>query len=417
MTGSKENVAKHRVLFASTINWPVASRMAIRFAQAGCQVAAVYPSKDHPLASTQAVADHYSFSMFHPQDSLLEAIQASGAEVVIPCDDLVVLYLHGLHAALPATPEGAATARVIERSLGDPGAYLLIGSRHEVQTAARSEGLNAAESFAIGKTTNLEALANTLPFPWVMKADHTWGGTGVRFVHNMAEARDFTRHAGAPPGILKVLKQLIVNRNHTAVGEWLHAMRSSLSVQRPVPGKPANTVAACWLGEALAMISVEVLATNGQTGPATKVRIIHNGQMEQTVRRMAARLGLSGFHGFDFMLDKESGLASLIEINSRCAPPCHLNAGPGQDPVDAFCRHWLGAPPEHAAPVHPGSIVAYFPQAWAADPTDPILSTGAHDIPAEDPQLVARIKDLALRDRRYLALKARLRGLVGGKKR
>jgi hypothetical protein len=389
--------------------------MAIRFAHAGCNVAALYPSKDHPLASTQAVGAHFSFSMIQPSDSLVEAIQASGAEVVIPCDDLVVRYLHDLYGILPATPEGKILAQVIERSLGDSTAYLLVGSRHEVQTAARAEGFNAAESFAIGKATDLEALTQVLPFPWVLKADHTWGGTGVRFVHSVNEARAFIRRSGSPPGLLKVLKQFVVNRSRTAVGEWMHAVRPGLSAQRPVPGSPANTVAACWQGEPLATISVEVLATNGVTGPATKVRIIHNAQMAQTVRGMAARLGLSGFHGFDFMLEKETGQAALIEINSRCAPPCHINAGPGQDLVDAFYRRWAGTPPRETGPIHPGPIIAYFPQAWVADPADPILETGAYDIPREDPQLIARIKELAMRDQRYLALKGRLRGVLGHK--
>jgi hypothetical protein len=365
------------------------------------------------MAVTNAVTEHYRFSMAHPQDSLVQAIRASGAEIVIPCDDHAIRTMHIFHGETPATPAVADVVKTIERSLGDPAAYLLIGSRHEVQTAARAEGLNAAESFAIGRATNLETLMRQVPFPWVMKADHTWGGTGVRFVNSLAEAHQFIQHAGAPPGLAKAIKQLIVNGNRSAMGEWMRGMHSDLSMQRPVEGKPANTVAACWKGEVLATISVDVLATIGETGPATKVRIIENAQMLETVTHMARVLGLSGFHGFDFMLDESSGKASLIELNTRCAPPCHVNAGPGHDLVDAFVRRWLGKAPAAPYPAISGDIIAYFPHAWAADPNDPILDTAAHDIPKDEPRFVERMKQLAQRDLRYLALKRRVEGMLG----
>jgi hypothetical protein len=349
----------------------------------------------------------------------------------------VVRHLHALHASLPSTRDGQQTARTIERSLGDPAAYLLIASRHEVQTAARAEGLNAAESFAIGKSTDLEALASQFPFPWVLKADRSWDGAGVRYAYSLADVRAFIRVAGAPPGLAKALKHLMVNRERAAIGEWLHAVESGLSAQRPVPGRPGSTVAACWRGEVLATISTEVLTSTakdrnsldvrslageeaGAGGSATfgfhgfdfvldaaTARIIENQEMEKATRVMARRLGLSGFHDFDFMLDSASGKATLVEINPRITPPCHLNAGDGRDPVDAYCRRWLGIAPRRKPAVHPDPVVAYFPQAWAANPSDPLLSTPASDFPVEYPQLAHRVLQLVRREQRFRALTSR----------
>jgi len=405
MNAHNPNEAGRTVLLASAIHWPVASRMAMRFAQAGCRVAALYPSKSHPLASTASVASHHHFSVAHPQESLTLALRDSGVEIVIPCDDFVLRHIYALYAMLPGTRDGQHAARIIEQSLGDPGAYPLLASRHAVQSAARAEGLNAAESFAIGNTADLEALAQSLPFPWVLKADHSWGGAGVRFVNNLADARRFLERAGAPPSLTKALRQLIAKGERAAIGEWLHGMQAALSAQAPAPGLPANTVVSCWRGEVLAMISLKVLAANGETGPAAIVQIIENKQMEFTVRQMAATLRLSGFHGFDFMLDPDTGQASLIEVNARCSPPAHLNSGEGHDLVDAFCRRWTGVAPAEQAPVHPDRIVAYFPQAWVADPTDPLLETSAYDIPTGDPRFVNRMMQVARRDRSILKLK------------
>jgi hypothetical protein len=418
MATPNQNESRRTVLLIATRSTPVASRMAIRFARFGCRVSALYPSKSHPLASTQSVSSHHHYSTIAPIESLQSAMGESGVELAVPCDAIALRHLHALYGTLPGTPEGAAMARTIERSLGDPSAYLIIDSRHEIQTSARAEGLPAAESFAIGRVTDPQTLAQSLPFPWVVKADYSWGGRGSRIVHSLAEAREFIRLVGAPPSLVMAAKHLLVNSDRTALGEWVHAKRSGLSAQRPLTGSPANTVAACWKGSILALISVEILAPRGTSGPPTLGRVTVNEQMEKTVRRLADRLGLSGLHSFDFVLDAESGQATLTEFNSHCTGSSHLNFGPGQDLVDAFCRRWLDVPPAETAPVHPGSLVAYFPQAWAANPSDPILETGAYDVPVEDPNLVRRLMQQVQRDKRYLAFKSRLRSLLflGGRR-
>jgi hypothetical protein len=408
MAESRHPGSAKTLLLAATRATVVPSRMAIRFSQAGCRVSATYPSKAYPLASTQAVESHHHYSMVDPLQSLLAALRASGAELVVPCDGLAVRHLHALYAMLPATEDSAKAAEVIQRSLGDPTAYLLIDSRHEVQTAARSEGLNAAESFAIGRATDPETIAQVLPFPWVIKADYVSGGESVKVVHSMAEARSFIRRVGAPPSLAIVLRQLAVDSDRAALGEWLHAMRPGLSAQRPVDGTRAGTVASCWHGEVLALISAEIVSPRDLTQPPAVVRTIDSPPMEQTVRRLTQKLGLSGFHEFNFVFESSSGLASLIEINPFCTEPSHLNTGPGHDLVDAFCRRWLDAPPERQSQVHADPLVAYFPQAWVANPSDPLLNTTAYDAPLEDPRLMKRISQMVRRGQRFQAIRSGL---------
>jgi hypothetical protein len=400
------------VLLAAAVNSPVASRMAIRFAQAGCRVAAIYPSTKHLLGCTRAVEIRHHYSMIHPVDALVNALRASGAEVVIPCDGLALRHLHALYSTLPAADEGAEISRVIERSLGDSTAYLVIDSRHEVQVAARAEDLSAAESFAIGSTTDPESIARVLPFPWILKTDYAWAGRGSRHVHNLAQARNFIRHAGAPPSLSNVLRQLVVHGDRAAMGEWVHALQPGLSAQRPVAGTQANAAAACWRGDVMALLAVEVLATAGHRSLPAKVRIVEDPQMEMTVRRMARRLGLSGFCDFEFVLEEDSGQPCLTEINAHCAPPAHVNAGTGRDAVAAFYLRWVGTHAAQVAPVHPAKEIAYFPQAWAVDPDDPALATSAYDVPQDDQELVDCMMRFARRDRQYLAFRQRMRSLL-----
>jgi hypothetical protein len=400
-------------LLAATRTGTVASRVAIRLSEAGINVAAVYPSRTHPLASTRAVGSHFHYSIVDPLQSIVAAMRDSGAGIVIPCDGLTVRHLHALYAMLPSNEEGAKAAGVLQRSLGDPAAYLLVDSRHEVQTAARAEGLNAAESFALGKATDPQAIAQALPFPWVLKADYIAGGAGTHVVASLSAARRIIRRAGAPPNLATVMGQLVVEGDRAAMGEWLRAMRPGLSAQRPVPGVPASTVATCWAGEVLALISVRSLpGTGAPTDPPAKVQIIDNEQMVRTARIMAEKLGLSGFQDFEFMLDVDSGRATLTEINPYCERPVYLNAGHSHDPVDALCRRWLGRPVAQP-PAHPDRLIAYFPETWIANPTDPVLETGAYDLPAQDPELVNQVIRKVRRNRRYSAIQSGLRTLLG----
>jgi hypothetical protein len=417
MVTKNQNESMRTVLLAAARSTPVAPRMAMCFARAGCRVAALYPSKTHPLAVTGSVESHHHLSLIDPVGSLRAAILASGAELAIPCDSLAVRHLHALMATLAGAPDDAAIAQAIVLSLGDPSAYLLIDSRHEIQTAARAEGLNAAESFAIGRATDPETLARNVAFPWVMKADYSWGGRGSRVVHNLAEARGFIRVAGAAPSLPKAAKQLLVNNDRAALAEWAHGKRPGLSAQRPVKGSRAEATMSCWKGTVLASICMEVQAPSGWNRPPARVRIIANEEMDKTARRLADRLELSGFHSFEFVLDPATGQATLTEFNSHCTGYSHLNAGPGRDPADAFLRRWLENDPAQKTPLHDNPLVALFPEACTANPSDPILKTPAYDLPAGEPELVKRLLQLSARDQRYMAMKAMLSSPFGHRKR
>jgi hypothetical protein len=143
------------------------------------------------------------------------------------------------------------------------------------------------------------------------------------------------------------------------------------------------------------------------------VRLVENAEMEQTAGRIAERLGLSGFHSFDFAFDGETGRAALTEFNSHCGALSHLNAGPGHDLVAALLEKWLGNAGREQGTAHVDPVVACFPRAWAANPTDPLLQTNAYDVPAEDPELVKRAMQLVRRDKRYCAFKKRAAAMIG----
>ncbi len=75
---------------------------------------------------------------------------------------------------------------------------------------------------------------------------------------------------------------------------------------------------ACWRGEILGEVSVEVVSSQGPTGSANVVRRINNPELGRAARLIAAHLGSSGFFGLDFIIEQPSGKPYLIEMNPRC---------------------------------------------------------------------------------------------------
>ena len=81
---------------------------------------------------------------------------------------------------------------------------------------------------------------------------------------------------------------------------------------------------ACWQGEVLGIVTVEVITSQGATGAATVVRLIRNEELRGQQPLLTRKFGLSGFHGLDFMIDGADQRRYLIELNPRSTQLGHL---------------------------------------------------------------------------------------------
>src|SRR4029077_5329358 len=125
----------------------------------------------------------------------------------------------------------------------------------------------------------------------------------------------------------RTFKRMLVDGDNTSLARFLRREQPLVSVQQFVAGQDANIALACWQGEVLAQIAAIVLKTRSPKGPAAVIRLIENSQMSTAVKKIVRRLGLSGFAGFDFVIEDRTGKAFLIEINPRATQTCHLQLG------------------------------------------------------------------------------------------
>lgn len=389
-----ENMKRAVLLLVAGNWWPTAARLAVALIKNGCTVAAVCPP-GHPLRYVQGVHQIRTLRALASRRSLEQAMRCVQPDLVVPCDDRSVAQLHELHRLRPPL------RALIERSLGQPSGFEVVESRHELLDTARELGIRVAGT--CGVTSAAEAsdcFARGAPSA-LLKTDSTSGGEGVRIVRSAREAAATFRRMRFGASLAVALKRLLVNRDPMALWSWSRRQQTAITLQQFVSGIPANIMVACWRGEILAEVSVKVLSSQGPTGASLVVQLFENRQLSRAATLLAARLGMSGFFGLDFILEQGSGAEYLIEMNPRCTQLGHL-ALPQGDLAGALSAALLGRERPRAQPIASDTI-AFFPQAFQWGASGALLEQVHHDVPWDQRQLVKALMQDPWPQRTWLA--------------
>lgn len=384
-----------RILLTDSNRWPLGPRLAIALASMGGDVTVVCPSPGHPAAKTSAVRQTFPYVGGQPLASLKHAIETVDPDIVLPLCDRSVLHLHELHM-VAASHDGLESkiVKLIERSLGAPESFQVVSNRYRLLETARSEGIRVPDMIAIDSAAELDLwCAQTAP-PWVIKADGTWGGRGVRLARSKSEAQRDWMELSQRPSPVEMIKRLSLNRDRGWILSDRKRARPSVIVQSHIEGRPANCAVVCWEGKLLAGIAVEVVQALGATEPAIVVQVVEGSEMLRAAVLLARRLNLSGFFGLDFMIEEGTELPYLIEMNPRCSPPCTIPLGRGRDLVAALWAQLTNEPLDERKPVTDKTRITYFPRpgGGAIDATDAVsLDTTYYDFPEGEPELVEEL--------------------------
>jgi biotin carboxylase len=370
-----------KVLLATTLNWFSTARLATALGNVGFIVEAVCPSH-HSVSKTRLAPRTYPYNGLAGSSSFQEAIDTAQPDLVIPCDVTATAHLHELYAEASAARQNTrATRELVMRSLGDPASYPIINSRSKFIALAREEGIAAPETVQVNSVGELREWLECHEVPAVLKTDGSYGGAGVRIVNSSEEADRGFGALKVPPLGARAASRAIFDRDLTMVVPAVLRKAPTINVQEFITGRDAFIAIACWEGTVDASISAEALQVWENRGPSSVVRLIDNREMLEAAEKLASRLGLSGLHGLDFIIEKRTGEAHLIEINPRATPICHLALGAGRNLPSALFASLSGQPPRNGASATDCDIIALFPQEWQRDPASVYLRCGYHDVP------------------------------------
>ena len=377
-----------RVLLVTACSWLTTTRLALALSEAGFTVEALCPA-GHSLTRVKFVSATYRYRVLRPISSLRHAIEKAKPDLIIPSDDCTAAQLHELYTRSSTTDADANKIRtLIARSLGDPKQYPIFYARDRVASLAHTAEVPCPTVVTIRNEEELQCQLDRIGLPAVLKADGSSGGMGVAIVNSRAEAESAFQKLSGYPGIIRALKRLIIDRDASLILPSLRYAGARVSIQPLVHGQPANAAVACWNGEVLAHVCVEVLASAGATGPARVVRVISHPGMSLAVERMTRALRLSGLCGFDFILNSTDRSAHLIEFNPRATQTCHLVGSDGEQLFASLAKKLCGANlVDGARPPNCGPIVL-FPHGLEFDPKSSYWPYADVDTPRNSPELI-----------------------------
>ena len=380
-----------KALFISTEMWLSTARQSMAIAAMGCEVSLLAPP-NHPGLVTGAIHKYYRHQPVRPLQCIRQVLVESRPDAVIPADERTVIHLQELwlDAEAHADQENNYIVGLLRKSLGSRKALFAARSRMDVLLLAAEEGIATPDTVCVNHESEIAGVAETLGFPLVLKADMTSGGDGVHIVGNLAEAQRSWRKLHFPPNFVRVIRRGILYKNWAHLRSWVKRETLAITAQKFVEGGSERTsMAVCLNGRVLASACLEVAKTWQVRGPSSVLRIVKDKAMEQAMERIAARLHLSGFCGFDFMVQQD-GQPLLIEMNPRPTQTAHLALGAGHDLIAAYVRAVLGLEVPDRPVITLGDTIALFPQELIRDASSEQVQTAYHDVPWESPELMRR---------------------------
>ena len=380
-----------KVLVATTTWWPTAAYMAIACKRAGATVVSLSPL-GNPLRTLKCVDAAHTYSARGSTKSFVEAITSFEPDIIIPMDDRTVEHMHALHADLASGKgrDGQAVRDVIERSLGDPSGYCLSGTRHAFLEEMRKSGVLVPDGAELSSDDDIETWCATHEPPWVIKAEGSWGGSGVIVASAVRDAKAAYKDLASPLAAHKALRFRLVDRDPFALTRFFHRKKRRVMVQAHIEGRQRTCMVASWQGRRLATISAEVLSTQGRVGASTVLRLIDDPIMDHAAAATAERLGLSGFFGLDFIIEESTGKLFLIEMNPRATQLGHIRVQGADLAMRLLEAAGENPPSPQTYPDH-GPVIAFFPQALRFLEEDANLQELPIDVPWGAPDLVEEL--------------------------
>ncbi len=344
---------------------------------------------------------------FNTVQALFNAMNVASAQwvpdLVIPGDDMAVRAMHRMVEVSSPDPAARALLDVIGASLAAPARFPEIEMKSRFPDAASASAIDMPPQIVPSDIDPAIAFAEGCGWPVLVKPDYGFGGIGIVRCHTADELA---------PAIRQAKSSALAGPNPRVA-----------SVQKFIEGKMSGVVLTALRGEMLAALAYEKLQTVSTFGPSSVVRRLDRDDLVASAARLVRHFRFTGYGELEFLIERDTGKAWLLEFNARPAPVATRAHLMGADLAAALLAG-LGGTARRTSGFRPvDDAVALFPQEWKRDPESPFLRSAYHDVPWDDPALLKHFVDGCAQQaaslpgrRQRLSIRPRQRGLVSDAK-
>jgi predicted ATP-grasp superfamily ATP-dependent carboligase len=368
------------LLVATATRWYGTARVPRSLAKAGFEVSLLAPRGTLAEKSRFVSKIGYLPDDANPMQwtyAFAASVRATSPRVVVPCDDTAFRLLQMLVTAPPPGMQPSMQREltaIVTASLGDPAHYQTSVDKTLLPPVAEALGIRVPESSIVTTLGEAQEFAAARGYPVVLKRNHSSHATGVAVCNTRAE-----------------LEQAFVDLLRGGQSDFDPAGSDRILAQAYVDGTTRFYPALAWKGELLAGYAGEKLeAFSDAAGLTTVNRYYRDDALREVAVTLARELGITGFFSLEFLADRRTGLAYLLEINRRLVGGAHRGRDFDVDHWAALHAALDGHPSPTRADLDPDEkhVTVHFPQEWLRDPKSPWLRDYPVDVPWDDPDLL-----------------------------
>ena len=367
------------LLVATATQWFGTARIPRSLTRAGFEVSLLAPrdtlaEKSRFIARTRHLPDNATPRQW--VDAFAEMIGETSPRLLLPCDDTAFRLLQTLALSPPGgmRPElHLQLATLIGDSLGDARFYRTSVEKTLLPPAAEALGIRVPPYAIINTLAAAQSFAAAHDYPIVLKRDHSTAGEGVAIVESCERlAAAFQRLVRPDPSALT------------------HPETGTVLIQALINGDVHYENTAAWKGRRIGGFAVHRLEYADVKGPAAVIRCYRSDEIGDFSSKLVRGFGITGLFATEYIIERASGEAYLLEVNRRMTPGFHVGSRIGVDLCLALRCAMQGVAPTTRVGMDEGEehLNVHFPQEWLRDPRSHYLRDYPVDVPWDEPELI-----------------------------
>ena len=367
------------LLVATATQWFGTARIPRSLTRAGFEVSLLAPrdtlaEKSRFIARTRHLPDNATPRQW--VDAFSEMVGETSPRLLLPCDDTAFRLLQTLALSPPGgmRPElHLQLATLIGDSLGDPRFYRTSVEKTLLPPAAQALGIRVPPYAIIDTLAAAQSFAATHGYPIVLKRDHSTAGEGVAIVESSER--------------LAAAFERLMRPDSSAL---THPETGTVLIQALINGDVHYENTAAWNGRRIGGFAVHRLEYADVKGPAAVIRCYRSDEIGDFSSKLVRGFGMTGLFATEYIVERASGEAYLLEINRRMTPGFHVGSRIGVDLCLALRCAMQGVAPTTRVGMDEGEehLNVHFPQEWLRDPRSHYLRDHPVDVPWDEPELI-----------------------------